>query len=167
MISDISASDLEAVKLFSKFFEVVASPDKYSALVANLNKALDRLEDTTKKYKSVQDAEKFLAKAEATAAKAEVDAKAAEEILDAKEAAFVVWKADKEAETKEALVKAQALVDSANAKMILAENTLQAALDRQTEIEKMGDYVSAKEAALATREAELNDKAAKIQELLK
>lgn len=165
-VSGINYTELEKLRLFSSFFDLISNPEKYKSLIAEANAAVGRMEEVVTAYTSVKQAQPFLSKAAADAAKsaelleqAKIKAKQIEN--DA------ISRAEKQdAEYSKKLSEVQELEHK-------LQKQSEAASKLQKELDELGasmrsrlDILEKRERELASYKADLDEKAIKIKQLL-
>lgn len=156
----------EVLQRLAVFYEMLANPGAYAELLEDVKSTLAGMNETISAYTTVQEAQTYLASAQATLVQAQQEAQALKEAAQ-KETAAV--KAAQAARTLELEAKEEALV-KLGAETRALDKTVR---DRQQELEKAISAVTARELAvkkreetLATDEAALREKVAAAAKLV-
>ncbi len=165
-LSNIDFSTLESIKQFKAFFDLVQNPKQFADIVKEAEKVSAEARKVVEAHTTVELANEYLAKAKAFASEktSEIEAKAqaAQEASNKRQAQ--VENARLEAEKLLAQAnKASAEAQEKASKLFLIE-TAQAITEKN--LEARANELYQKEVQLQGKEKELNQKAAKLKELL-
>ena len=165
-LSNIDFATLESIKQFKAFFDLVQNPKQFADIVKEAEKVSAEAKKVVEAFTTVELANEYLTKAKAFANEktSEIEAKvqAAQEAANKRQAQIETARLEAEKLLAQAN-KASAEAQEKASKLFLIE-AAHAITEKNLEVR--ADELYKKEVQLQTKEKELNQKAAKLKELL-
>ena len=162
----IDYRDIELLRSFATFFGALADPKQLAETLKGVKGVLDSMEDTCKKYETVQQAQELMVKAEKTVADSVNTVQAGKDEITDNKLKYLDWKKEQDEDMEKRL---KALQDYSK-KVEQDKKGANDLLDRGTKImeqlSKRENDVYAREQAVIAREKELNAKAAQIKAIV-